>query len=99
MVPLPVAEAFKFNVEPAQIGPLLPEADMDGPETGVPEQPQVGGVPVYTSLMVHALLSLQGVPGKADPPTMPKQSMAHGPTWATVDSMMPVRSCPLRDMK
>jgi len=91
IVPVPVAEAVKFNVLPAQMGLLLPDAVMLGPAIGVPLQPQLGAVPVYTSFTVQALLSLHGVPGRAVPPLTPRQSTEHGPPEVGVDRMDPVR--------
>jgi hypothetical protein len=95
----PVAVAFKFSVEPAQMGLLLPVAPMVGPATGVPAHPQFGAVPVYTSLIVHALLSLQGVPGSAVPPITPRQSAVQAPKFTGVGSMAPVFSIPPRERK
>jgi hypothetical protein len=80
IVPEPVAEAFKLSVEPAQMGLLLPAVVIEGPLTGVPAQPQLGAVPVYTSLIVQELLSLQGVPGNALPPITPRQSALQAPS-------------------
>ena len=79
MTPVPVAEAFRESVEPAQIGELLPKVLRTGAATGVPAHPQLGAVPVYTSLTVHALPSSQGVPGRAEPPITPRQSTLHAP--------------------